>query len=183
MEIKTAGVENLDDIMKVEAFCFHKDIQEDREVFKKRILVYSEGFKCLWEECSISGYFCSELWENCDIFDENLFTLGHDVSERFCENGKWLYISSFGVIKRNDEKGKGSFLFRESVKSILQNNSNITDIVLLVNEKWAGARHIYKKCGFEEKHIIKSFFKYSNQSADDGIIMTCKRTTLLENIK
>ena len=44
-------------------------------------------------------------------------------------------------------------------------------LVLLVNEEWHGAKHLYEKLGFKEVRRIKGFFPSLKQDSSDGIVM------------
>ena len=62
-------------------------------------------------------------------------------------------------------------LFNDCVKEICLKNKNVKQGVLLVNDVWKGAKHIYEKNGFVEYKKIEKFFRTSENSFTDGILM------------
>lgn len=137
------------------------------------------------ENCETIGYFCSELW---DLIPENhsIFTLGHSASKCHRPKGTVLYISSYGILSSKKGMGLGKEFFRETVKHILNKNENVKHLVLLVNEEWKGAMHIYNQCGFMQYDTIKNFFEVKEGDrlrVSDGYLMKCTRETFLENVK
>lgn len=173
MICRNAKLSDLDGIMLVEKQAFIPQINESREVFEQRLSAYPAGFFVLEEEEShrIAGYFCSELW-NFIPQDEKAFMLGHSAQKAQCDDGHVLYISSVALCSEFCGKGLGNYLFHEAVQKIVTGNAKINQAVLLVNEIWNGARHIYTKAGFTEYATLNGFFPTEQQDLHtDGILM------------
>jgi len=119
----------------------------------------------------IFGYFCSEKWNAFPTEAKNqleLFTLGHSAEKSHSVDGKILYISSFAILSEFRGKRLGKKLFKKSLEFILENpvNKNVETLILLVNEQWNSALHIYENYGFKTVRKIAGIFP-----EDCGIIM------------
>lgn len=208
--LREAGEIDISDIMKIEFDAFAEGIREDKLVFLDRIGCYPEGFILLkkinpvkhsdekretfcsksarretCEFCETSGYFSSELWNKIPE-DKKTFSLGHSAKNCHCPKGTVLYISSYAILSKLKGNGLGKEFFRETVKHILNENSNIKELVLLVNEDWKGAFHIYESCGFVQYDTIDRFFSVpvgDEIRVTDGYLMKCTRETFLEMSK
>lgn len=176
MNLRQATIFDINSIMKIERDAFIPQIQEKKSIFCERIQTFSEGFLLLEDENStenkkIIGYFCSEIW-NFDLnkINENQFLLNHSIKQNHKKNGNCLYISSFAIL--NEFKGKklSSPFFNNSINKIKMNFPKITQILLIVNEEWKIAHHIYKKNAFNEIQRIPNFFNNSSEFSD-GIVM------------
>lgn len=172
---RNALLADLDGIMLVEKQAFIPQIVESREVFKQRLSAYPAGFFVLEEENShrILGYFCSELWDIVPS-DEKAFSLGHSADKAHRSTGSVLYISSVALLSECRGKGLGEKLFTEAFNYICTHNSSIKQAVLLVNEVWKGAQHVYKKSGFIEYGTLINFFPTESEKCTDGILMKKK---------
>lgn len=172
MKIRNAEEKDINGIMQVERDAFIECIREEESVFLERIQAFPGGFFVLTDDDNdcIAGYFSSELWESVPI-DSHFFKLGHSAHEFHKDKGEVLYISSIGLRKEYLGKKLGDFLFNEAVKEICTHNLQVKQIVLLVNEVWMGARHIYTKAGFTEYDEIEGFFPALDGVNTKGILM------------
>lgn len=168
LKIENATLCDIKNIMQIEKESFAPDIQESEEVFFERIKIFPEGFLLFFEEDSgleknpadlqgriPFGYFSTELWSG--IPDAQDFAVGHDIKKLHSPHGKILYISSFALSKNARGKGNGFALFLQSLER-LEKQFLLEREVLLVNEKWQGAKHIYEKAGFKETMKIPGAF-------------------------
>lgn len=156
--LRKACFSDIEKIMAIENNSFIPEIREKEELFIERICVFPEGFFVVEEEETghLAGYFSSELWETIPDFNE--FSVGHSIKKIHSANGKILYISSFALLENFRGKGNGTKLFNAAIKE-LESNFLPEKEVLMVNEDWKGARHIYEKSGFMEFcRIEKAFF-------------------------
>ena len=166
MKIRNAVIEDIDEIMRLEQEAFIEEIQEERKVFLERIKVFPEGFFILEDETgNISGYFSSELWNSYPESEES-FKLGHSASSSHKKTGTVLYISSIALGNSLRGKGMGTVFLEKCVEKIKETNNQLKGTVLIVNEKWEKARHIYKKFGYSEYKTLEMFFPDGN-----GILM------------
>jgi ribosomal protein S18 acetylase RimI-like enzyme len=76
-----------------------------------------------------------------------------------------------GILPSYRGGGLGDMLFNGSVDYIVSRNPRIKKAVLLVNERWEGARHIYTREGFAEIGRFRDFFTAEGDIPSDGIIM------------
>jgi ribosomal-protein-alanine N-acetyltransferase len=153
---------DLDGIMQIENAAFPQGIRESKEVFRERLRIFPAGNTILLKDEAANenktpvGYFCSELWDQIPPPKPEFYALEHSITERHKISGAVLYISSLAIMPHT--KGQGRFLFTESIKMIRAKNPQIRTIVLLVNEKWLPARHIYETEGFRYTKNLPSFF-------------------------
>jgi ribosomal-protein-alanine N-acetyltransferase len=158
-------------IMAIEDSAFPEGIRESEETFAERLSVFPHGNTVLLENATQrsarnpAGYFCAELWDEIPPLEAEFYALGHSMKERHVHRGTILYISSLALAP--GVKGQGRFLFNESIKLLCAANPQIRSIILLVNELWLPARHIYETEGFRYTEVLKSFF--TEQS--DGLLM------------
>lgn len=171
MEIlRKATKSDINDIMNIEKEAFAEEIQENKDVFLERIESFSDGFFILEDKNKTIGYFSSELWNSVSQNGDSCFSLNHSALKNHKKKGTVLYISSIAILNEYKGNGLGYRFFNESVEEIIKSFPQIKKIVLLVNEIWIPALHIYKKCGFIEYGRIQNFFS-SNGMKSDGILM------------
>lgn len=197
MKIRTANLFDIDSIMLIENTSFVPQVREERQVFLQRLKVFPQGFILLMDDSvsaadegqkteigaknnNVCGYFCTELWEKMPDSEE-VFSVGHDISLAHCQDGSVLYISSFAILPGLRGGGLGGKFFRSALNHIEESVQNLKEEVLLVNEAWLGARHIYKKNGFSECFSIKNAFQNEFLEPQTGIVM--KRTLKDANSK
>ena len=162
-------------VMKIEEASFIPAIQERREVFAERISVCPSCF-ILFEDDETheaAGYFSAERWTSIPS-GNGIFTLNHSARAAYDPEGAVIYLSSFAVLPQFRGQGRGRELFSQSMRWFAAHNSGLTDAVLLVNEAWKGAEHIYVSYGFRETRRIPAFFPSENGPNTDGIIMEKK---------
>jgi len=169
--IRVATNNDLEDIMDIEVLCFESEICEKEDVFLERIEVFNDGFYVIEQKDIVVGYISTELWEYKEKIDSKWFELGHSISEIHNPNGAELYISSMGVLPSYRRKGLGKILFKKSIDLIIKKYNNIESQILIVSEKWDGARKIYKQNNFFELMEIEGFFEYNNNYKENGIVM------------
>lgn len=195
MKIRTANLFDIDSIMEIENTSFIPQVREKRLVFLQRLKVFPQGFILLMNDSvadevqktgigaknnNVCGYFCTELWKKMPE-SADFFSVGHDISLAHCADGSVLYISSFALLPNLRGAGVGGKFFRSALNYIEESVSNLKEEVLLVNENWPGARHIYKKNGFSECFSIKDAFQNEFLEPQTGIVM--KRTLKDANSK
>lgn len=175
MKIFPAKSFDIQDIMKIERAAFIPQIQESQKTFEKRLEVFPQGFFVL-TDISVSGstvtagYFTSEIWDFFPSSDD-VFTLGHDAEKTHKESGSVLYFSSFALLPAFQGKKLAEPFLKACLAGVCGAFPSIKKIVLLVNEEWSGARHLYEKLGFKEVRRIKDFFPSLKQKHSDGIVM------------
>ena len=104
MLIRTATIEDLDEITDIEAECFPAAEAADREAFQQRLQYYGNHFWLLYEEQKLIAFVDGFVTDEPDLTDEMYENAAlHD------ENGAWQMI--FGVntlpaYRRNGYAGK-----------------------------------------------------------------------------
>lgn len=171
MRIRLAEKTDIDGIMAVEEASFIPAIREERNVFLDRINTFQHGFLILEKEGKLAGYFCGELW-NSVPGNNKVFALGHSASQTHCNEGCVLYISSFAISPRYRGLGLGTPFFCGCLRFIAKEFPKIKTLLLLVNEEWLSARHIYESIGFKVIRVIPGFFPSEvNAGGSSGILM------------
>ena len=175
--------------MAVERNAFIPPVQEKKRVFEDRLQIFPQGFFVLADtgeetvkkhgSALVAGYFCSELWA-ADSIDPaaseketaKRFSLGHKIYKSHRRDGRLLYVSSYALLQQYRGCRLGLPFFRAALAALCGAFSQIQTVVLLVNEEWEGARHIYEKLGFTPLRTLEGFFPSLHKKAADGIIMT-----------
>lgn len=185
MILRKATLSDLDSIMKVEASSFIPEIQEEREVFKQRILRCPELFLVFEQNGEqkgqtseqVMGYLSAEFQTHIPETVSEL-KLGHIPSEINVQNSgdmdsgdrPYIYISSFALLPQTRGTGLGKMAWEKSLE-LFRKTFEIKGFLLLVNEAWKGARHIYEQNGFKEITVFSSFFSKEDGTFTDGILM------------
>lgn len=166
VEKRKASEKDIESIMKIEEEGFIEGIRESKEVFLERLRTFPEGFLIFSINGKDIAYMASELWEKAD---DASFSVGHRI-KKASENARILYLSSFAIVKKYQNRGFGRALFGEAINHFLD-AFKIESIFLLVNEKWLGARKIYADFGFVPYKEIKYAFEGENEEKNTGIVM------------
>ena len=163
MKIFPAKSFDIPDILKIEHAAFIPAIQEKQATFEERLRVFPEGFLLLSDNSPktvlengkplTAGYFTSEILIIAD------------------ENANPIHIASFALLPAFQGKKLAEPFLTGCLDSICGAFPQIKQIILLVNEEWHGAKHLYEKLGFKELRTIKDFFPSLKKSASDGIVM------------
>lgn len=165
---------DIDSIMKIERQAFIPQIQEKKKTFEKRLEIFPNGFLILSDASETAvkqngnavtcGYLCSEIWSSLpsptdsdEIFTRK-FKLGHNIKDTHDANGRYLYISSFAILRDYQGKGLGKRFFENSLAALCGAYKKVQEIVLLVNVEWTSALKIYEDLGFKKKRELKNFF-------------------------
>ena len=172
MNIRKATIDDIDSIMNVEFSSFIKEIQEDKNVFIERIkrcpslfLIFEDDDK------NIGGYLSSEIMTRVPETAKEL-ELGHlpSKSEDKENTKKYIYISSFAILPKYRGSGIGKIMWNKSLE-YFEKNLSINSFLLLVNEEWKGAFHIYESSGFSVVKEFPSFFYSNKKGSSSGILM------------
>jgi len=172
MIFRAALPSDIRSIMDIERTSFDAATRESEKVFLSRIEICKNCF-IVFEDKSlhtICGYFSAEKWERIPESDK-AFSLEHNPAFSHSSEGTVLYLSSFALLPAYRGKGIGKKLFAQSVDWFSAHNADVKTALLLVNEAWQGALHIYKKNGFSEFRRIEDFFAESGTKTA-GIVMT-----------
>lgn len=164
--IRNANPSDIDDIMEVEKAAFIPEIQEEKNVFLERIKAYPQLFLIFQHKNKIAGYLCGEYLNKIpETADE--IKLGHIPA---AADKNFLYISSFALLPEFRGSGNGKLLWNNALKYI----GSEANYILLVNEEWKSAMHIYENSGFEIIKKFENFFKKSENSFSNALLMQKK---------
>lgn len=173
MNIFPAQPFDIDAIMKIERQAFIPQVQEKKRVFERRLKVFPEGGLILSDsgEKAVAehggaltcGYLCAERWTDLPDFsrDERFsrrFTLGHNIKDTHTKDGRFLYISSFALLREYQGRGLGKKFFKSSLEAFAGAFGNLEKFVVLVDGEWKAALEIYRSLGFSEVSRIPEFF-------------------------
>ena len=197
MILRTATLADLDYIMDVEAASFIPQIQEDRNVFEQRIICCSDLFLVFEEESTrkVNGYLSAEFLHRIPHSKDEL-RLGHlpEKSEKGNHQNQYIYISSFALLPEARGRGAGKIAWQKSLE-YFNEKFKVKGFLLLVNQLWKGAMHIYSGSGFTEvdfgdngdrdkrdrdkcfacrQNPFESFFPNEDGSFSNGILMIKK---------
>lgn len=169
MKIIAAEQSHIEDIMHVERSCFIPEIQEEREVFLSRMGI--NPFYVFIDETSgkAAGYISAEYIEKIPESASEI-ALNHKPSGK---ETSMIYISSFALLPEYRGTGLGKEMWNRSCE-LFSKIPGVKSLVLLVNEEWKGAAHIYESSGFETIKVFEDFFPRSNGERSKGILMVKK---------
>lgn len=155
--------------MHVERSCFIPEIQEEREVFLSRMGI--NPFYVFIDETSgkVAGYISAEYIEKLPESASEI-ALNHKPSGM---KTSMIYISSFALLPEYRGTGLGKEMWNRSC-DLFSKLSGVKSLVLLVNEEWKGAAHIYENAGFETVRVFEDFFPGNDGKRACGILMRKK---------
>ncbi len=170
--LRLATLFDIDAIMKIESLSFIPQIQEERDVFISRIKLCPNLFLVFEEKSSqkVVGYLSAEYMQKIPQ-SKNDICLGHIPNINLENSKNYIYISSFALLPEYRGGGNGKQLFAQSLEWF-KKSENIESFLLLVNEKWHGAKHIYETLGFETINVFENFFpNESGNLTENGLLM------------
>lgn len=169
--IRNATLEDINQIMEVEKNGFIPQIQEEQAVFEERIKICPELFLVFQDETfKIVGYLSAEYLEKIPQSADEL-KLGHFPKKIENKNELIIYISSFSILPECRGNKNGTKLWNKSLEFLEKKHSSKVKFVLLVNELWEKAVHIYEKSGFKITKIFPDFFLTVENTFSYGILM------------
>ena len=171
MILRKARISDLNCIMEVEKSSFIPQIQEESSVFSERIRLCGDLFLVFENEGKVCGYCSAEIMEKLPQSADEL-KLGHSPKALNAEENLkgYIYISSFALLPQNRGCGFGKKMWNESLE-YFHKIFPALNFILLVNEEWKGAVHIYSSSGFEQVKVFEDFFPSNVQKHSNGILM------------
>lgn len=146
MLIRTATIEDLDEITEIEAECFPAAEAADREAFQQRLQYYGNHFWLLYEEQKLIAFVDGFVTDEPDLSDEMYENAAlHD------ENGAWQMIFGVNALPAYRRNGYAGKLLMRAITDA--KNQGRRGVVLTCKEKLL---HYYAKFGFENEGISQS---------------------------
>ncbi len=146
MLIRTATIEDLDEITDIEAECFPAAEAADREAFQQRLQYYGNHFWLLYEEQKLIAFVDGFVTDEPDLTDEMYENAAlHD------ENGAWQMIFGVNTLPAYRRNGYAGKLLRRAIADAKEQGRR--GVVLTCKEKLL---HYYAKFGFENEEISQS---------------------------
>lgn len=177
IKIRTASLEDIDQITAIECESFDSGIIEDKQTILQRIGIFHEGFLVMEHSGSLIGYISSEIWPKHENIAPEHFALGHSIETLHSADlppGRGeIYISSMGLLKACRGRSLGKLLFESFMAHVRTSMPSVGSAILVVSEGWHGARKIYSNSGFEEVMRLESFFQSRGGLSQDGLVMRC----------
>lgn len=147
MKIRKATINDLDEIMKIEATCFPLKEAATKESFEKRLLVYPDYFWILENEDGKIVSFTNGMVTN----NENLIDEMYENTKLHDENGEWQMIFGVNTLPEYRKNGYAEMLIKEMINDAKFKNRK--GIVLTCKEKLV---RYYEKIGFVNEGISES---------------------------
>lgn len=146
MLIRTATIEDLDEITEIEAECFPAAEAADREAFQQRLQYYGNHFWLLYEEQKLIAFVDGCVTDEPDLTDEMYENAAlHD------ENGAWQMIFGVNTLPAYRRNGYAGKLLTRAIADAKEQGRR--GVVLTCKEKLL---HYYAKFGFENEGISQS---------------------------
>lgn len=146
MLIRTATIEDLDEITEIEAECFPAAEAADREAFQQRLQYYGNHFWLLYEEQKLIAFVDGFVTDEPDLTDEMYENAAlHD------ENGAWQMIFGVNTLPAYRRNGYAGKLLARAIADAKEQGRR--GVVLTCKEKLL---HYYAKFGFENEGISQS---------------------------
>lgn len=146
MLIRTATIEDLDEITEIEAECFPVAEAADREAFQQRLQYYGNHFWLLYEEQKLIAFVDGFVTDEPDLTDEMYENAAlHD------ENGAWQMIFGVNTLPAYRRNGYAGKLLKRAIADAKEQGRR--GVVLTCKEKLL---HYYAKFGFEKEGISQS---------------------------
>lgn len=172
LSVRSARIDDLDAIMALEENGFPRAICESRDVMRRRLQHFTDGFLVLEDSAGKPiGYLCSELWTRDDPDPVTHFSLGHDILHTHRHDGTHLYISSMTIDPSCRGNGLGNRFFVQSIALLRARLPRLRSSLLLLSAEWISAHRIYMACGYSEIARLPDFFASVATRDADAIVM------------
>ena len=141
MIIRTATVDDLDNIAKVEAECFPPAEAATVEEFKDRLEHYSNHFWLMYDADKLVSFVDGFCTDEPDLTDEM-----YAKADMHNENGKWQMIFGVNTIPSYRNQGLAGQLIKEAIADAKAHHR--AGLVLTCKDKLV---NYYAKFGFENE--------------------------------
>lgn len=146
MIIRTATLQDWNDLARVEAICFPETEAASQETIKARLQVYPEHFWILQHEGNIIGFIDGPVVNQPAIVDEMF-----EHTELHDEMGLYQSVFSLSVLPEYQKHGYGAQLMR----ALIADAKSAGRVGCILTCK-AHLIHYYESFGYENQGISKS---------------------------
>lgn len=146
MEIRNAGMEDLEAITAVEAECFPPAEAAKEEDFRARLSVYPNHFWLLCEGERMIGFVNGMVTDEADLTDEM-----YENAAMHQEDGRWQMIFGVNTIPARRRQGCAERLLRQVIADAKAQGRK--GVVLTCKDRLI---HYYAKFGFVNEGISQS---------------------------
>lgn len=146
MIIRTASVQDLDDIAQVEALCFPPAEAADRSSIQHRLAVFPDRFWLLWEGATLVSFVNGMLTDLSDLSDEM-----YDNASLHNHDGSWQMIFGVDTIPAFRRQGCAERVLKYAIDQCRKEKR--CGLVLTCKKHLL---HFYAKFGFQNEGISPS---------------------------
>ena len=146
MIIRTASVQDLDDIAQVEALCFPLAEAADQSSIQRRLSVFPDRFWLLWEGDTLVSFVNGMLTDLPDLSDEM-----YENASLHSPEGTWQMIFGVDTIPAFRRQGCAERVLKYAIDQCRKENRR--GLVLTCKEHLL---HYYAKFGFQNEGISPS---------------------------
>ena len=146
MNIRTATLQDIDQIAAVEKECFPAAEAATKEEFEQRLSHYADHFWLMFEDDTLIAFVDGMVTDQADLTDE--------MYEKAClhdEKGAWQMIFGVNTLPKYRRQGYAEKLLRYAI-----NDARAQDregLVLTCKDKLV---HYYEKFGFQNEGVSES---------------------------
>ena len=146
MIIRTASVQDLDDIAQVEALCFPPAEAADQSSIQRRLSVFPDRFWLLWEGATLVSFVNGMLTDLPDLSDEM-----YENASLHSPEGTWQMIFGVDTIPAFRRQGCAERVLKYAIDQCRKENRR--GLVLTCKKHLL---HFYAKFGFQNEGISPS---------------------------
>ena len=146
MIIRTASVQDLDDIAQVEALCFPPAEAADQPSIQRRLSVFPDRFWLLWEGDTLVSFVNGMLTDLPDLSDEM-----YENASLHSPEGTWQMIFGVDTIPAFRRQGCAERVLKYAIDQCRKENRR--GLVLTCKKHLL---HFYAKFGFQNEGISPS---------------------------
>ena len=143
MEIRTASLQDLEDIAAVEAACFPVAEAATKSEFAERIQHYGDYFFLLYDKQKLIAFVDGFVTDKPDLTDEM-----YERAEMHDENGAWQMIFGVNTLPAYRQHGYAGELIQEAIADAKKQGRK--GLVLTCKDRLV---HYYAKFGFVDEGV------------------------------
>ena len=146
MIIRTATIDDLDEIYKVESICFSESEAASKSKIKERLKHYPNHFWLIFDEAKLIAFIDGLVTNKKDLSDEM-----YENASLHDENGDWQMIFGLNTLPEYRKQGYASKLIKQVIDCA--ENEKRLGVVLTCKKELI---NYYSKFGFVDEGISES---------------------------